>query len=86
MGFTQSRGKIIDRGPYAAVLLRDAAGNETTVKTLNDVELDRFEQEWPSTAGVEHHPAVGRKLRIEYQERTPDGSYRHPRWDRWEDE
>jgi ATP-dependent DNA ligase len=29
------------------------------------------------------HVAVGRKIWIEYQERTPEGSYRHPRWDRW---
>lgn len=27
------------------------------------------------------HPWVGRKLGIEYQVRTVDGSYRHPRWD-----
>ena len=33
-----------------------------------------------------NHPDVGRELRIEYQERTPDMSWRHPRWDRWEDE
>jgi ATP-dependent DNA ligase len=32
------------------------------------------------------HPRVGTKLRIEFQERTPDGGYRHPRWDRWEDQ
>lgn len=28
-----------------------------------------------------HHPFVGKQLWIEFQERTPDGSYRHPRWD-----
>lgn len=28
-----------------------------------------------------HHPWVGKKLWIEYQLRTADGSYRHPRWD-----
>lgn len=35
---------------------------------------------------AEPHPAIGRKLRVEFQERTPDRNYRHPRWDRWEDE
>lgn len=44
-----------------------------------------------------NHPSIGRKLRIEFQERTSNefmrahpeldlSSYRHPRWDRWEDE
>lgn len=32
------------------------------------------------------HEDVGRKLRIDYHERTPDNSYRHARWDRWEEE
>jgi len=35
---------------------------------------------------VREHLAIGRELRIEFQERTDDGSYRHPRWDRWENE
>ena len=35
--------------------------------------------------GKTSDPAIGRKLRVDYQEVTPDG-YRHPRWDRWEDE
>lgn len=29
------------------------------------------------------HPRVGMRCRIEYQERTPDGSYRSPRFDHW---
>jgi ATP-dependent DNA ligase len=29
---------------------------------------------------------LGRPVRIEYQLRTADGGYRHPRFDRWEDE
>lgn len=29
---------------------------------------------------------LGRLLRIEYQHLTEDGNFRHPRWDRWEDE
>jgi ATP-dependent DNA ligase len=32
------------------------------------------------------HPWVGRRLHIEFQCRTADGSYRHPRWDRLEGE
>jgi ATP-dependent DNA ligase len=32
------------------------------------------------------HPALGRKLRIEFQDWTPKNGYRHPRWDRWENE
>ncbi len=65
-------------GRYAVVLLEDAEGHHTTVKTRNDRERARLAQDPPSF--------IGRKLRIEYQERTPDGSYRHPRWDRFEDE
>ncbi len=65
-------------GMYAVVLLEDAEGHHTTVKTRNDRERARLAQD-PSSF-------IGRKLRIEYQERTSDGSYRHPRWDRFEDE
>lgn len=116
VGFLPSKGTIQNRGPYATVVLRDDQGYETTVKTLNDAELAKFEAEWKALdphqtradiEGVSRveaksrthrglfdndpmiaplaalHPAIGRRLRIEYQERTPDGSYRHPRWDRW---
>jgi bifunctional non-homologous end joining protein LigD len=62
-------------GPRAVVRLRDEEGNETTVKAKNDAERGKL-----SAADV------GRKLRIEFQERTPGGGYRHPRWDRWENE
>lgn len=84
VGFAPGKGLIVDRGPYAMVLLRDAEGQETSVKTLNDKELYRFQVD--AAASELGHPAIGRKLRIEYQERTTDGSYRHPRWDRWENE
>lgn len=65
-------------GPHSVVLLRDEEGFETTVKWKNLAEL----------AMIDKNPTsfIGRKLRIEFQERTPDGSYRHPRWDRWENE
>jgi ATP-dependent DNA ligase len=83
IGFQPSKGEIIDRGPYATVVLQDDDGISTTVKTRNDIELARFEREAP-TVGT--HPAIGRRLRIKYQERTPDNGYRHPRWDRWEED
>jgi len=83
IGFEPSKGEIVNRGPYATVILRDEEGVVTTVKTLNDAELANFERLAPIGRP---HPAIGRKLRIEYQERTTDRSYRHPRWDRWEDE
>lgn len=73
IGFRE--GKL---GPNAIVLLRDSDGNETKVKWKNYDEL----------ALIDADPGkfIGKKLRIEFQERTPDGGYRHPRWDRWEDE
>jgi len=83
VGFQAGKGTIVDRGDYATVVLRDEAGIETSVKTLNDYELACFERQ---AKGGKKHPAIGRKLRIEYHEKTPDGNYRHPRWDRWEKE
>lgn len=84
IGFLPSRGKLNDRGPHAMVQLLDSEGSTTTVKTLNDSELAAFDQQALTITGDEPHPGIGRRLRIEYQERTPDGNYRHPRWDRWE--
>lgn len=84
IGFQPSRGEIVVRGPHAIVVLKDDEGNITTVKTKNDLELAKFDQQTPGF--MEQHPAIGRKLRIEFQERTADNSYREPRWDRWEDE
>lgn len=78
VGYLPGRGKVIDNGPHATVVLRDDQGCETTVKTLNMKELARLD--------ANPKAYIGRKLRIEFQERTPDGGYRHPRWDRWEDE
>lgn len=83
IGFEAGTSEIQNRGPYAKVRLRDVDDNEISVKTLNDAELAKFEKDG---AGMWEHPAIGRMLRVEFQERTPDGSYRHPRWDRWEDE
>lgn len=65
-------------GQHSVVVLRDDDGCETSVKWKNLDELAAIE------ADPKSH--VGRRLRFEYQERTPDGGYRHPRWDRWENE
>lgn len=97
-GFEATRGTVMNRGSFASVLLRDDAGKETSVKTRDDVELERFRQQWEKRCetlaigdparidGFHLHPAIGRKLRIEYQDIAADGGYRHPRWDRWEEE
>lgn len=65
-------------GARSIVLLRDDEGHETSVKVLDHNELEFVES-------VPMNDLIGRRLTIEYQERTPDGAYRHPRWDRWSD-
>lgn len=65
-------------GEWAKVRLKDEQNNLTVVKTRNTAERERL--------AANPEAALGRLLRITYQERTPDGSYRHPRWDRYEDE
>lgn len=65
-------------GPYAKVKIEDDDGVKLTVKIRNNAIRDRCTADPGSF--------IGKRLRIEYQERTPDGSYRHPRWDRVEDE
>ena len=87
VGFQPSRGKVMGRGPFAIVVLKDEKGNETTCKTLNDFELKKFEQQAVKINWPHEHPAMGRKLVIEFFGRTRDGGYRGPvTWDRWEDE
>jgi ATP-dependent DNA ligase len=73
VGFQQ--GKM---GPHSVIVLRDDQGFETTVKWKNLALLHQVEQ----------NPAsfVGRRVRIEFQEKTPDNLYRHPRWDRLAEE
>lgn len=74
------------------------AGGYAVVKTLDDATCRRLEgrflkeESWERVkiAGqwVEFntaHEDVGRTLRVEFHERTPD-SLRHARWDRWEEE
>jgi len=64
-------------GPHAVMVLEDAEGYTTSVKWKSLAEL----------AAIDAGPAqfIGRKVVIEFQERTTDGGYRHPRFDRWED-
>lgn len=87
-GFRPSTGGIVDRGPHAITLLRDDDGNEARVKTLNDDECRQLDLAAPADESIPH-PAIGRRLQIEFQERTPldkhgQIGYRHPRWDHWE--
>ena len=90
IGFEPSKGTVRFPGhPFAIVKVRDDDGHETTVKTKDDGELTQFEIDWSHSRSLAFdptHPAIGRRLVIEYQDRTRDGGYRHPRWDRWEDE
>lgn len=65
-------------GPCSKVLLRDAEGVETSVKTLNNQWLREFE-----ARGGQY---LGRRLVISFQERTGTGGYRHPMFDHLLDE
>lgn len=57
---------------------KDDEGIGTRAKILDDATRARVRKDPQSF--------IGRRLCIEYTERTPDGGYRHPRWDRFEDE
>lgn len=101
IGFEQTRGKVLGRGAFAVVVLRDDDGNETTVKTKNDDELAEFNEQWltvltpkqrldpfavaASTVwGPGKHPAIGKRLLIEFPKRTRTDGYQGPvLWDRW---
>lgn len=64
-------------GPCARAVLEDKDGNQTKVKIRN--------LKWLAEVTRSPKKFIGKQMRIDYQERTPDGSYRHPRMDRWED-
>lgn len=81
-GFAPSEGEKVNRGPCGITLLRDDEGHDARVKTPDDATCARMEAGQNGDTNVH----VGRRLRIEYHQRTPDGSYRSPRWDRFEDE
>lgn len=86
-GFSEGRGQIVNTGPCGITNLVDDQGNPCSVRTLNDQWRDALAMEqFSADMQGKPHPRIGTKLRIEFQERTPDGKYRHPRWDRWEDE
>lgn len=95
-GFEATRGTVMNRGPFATVVgvIVEAPpehqvliGKTTSVKTKDDVELRRFQRAAGDTTNPTHeHPALGRLLRIEYNDVAADSGVRHPRWDRWEEE
>lgn len=99
-GFEATCGTVLNRGQFAKVTLEvvqpapehpQTLRHHTSVKTLDDVELGKFNAQAARIEGtLDHvlrtHPALGRLLRIEYQDIAADGGLRHPRWDRWEDE
>lgn len=71
-GFEASSGEINNRGACAVTICVDKHGVEVRVKTKNDQlceEIAKNPSAW-----------IRRTLNIEYQRKTPDGSYRHPRW------
>lgn len=98
IGFIPSKGEKNNRGLYAITVLQDNEGVITAVKTNNDAQCRDFEAQgfkeliWKEMRVmgkgpmqvIVNHPAIGKLLWIEYQERTPDGSYRHGMWDRWD--
>jgi ATP-dependent DNA ligase len=67
-------------GPFSIAVLEDAEGNRTSVK-WKSLDWLQYMQEHG-----EQCVADRRRVQIEYTERTEDGGYREPRWDRWEDE
>jgi ATP-dependent DNA ligase len=99
-GFEATRGTVLNRGQFAKVTVEivqpapehpHTMGLRTSVKTLDDAELAKFNAQAQNIEGtlthmLRTHPALGRLLRIEYQDLAADGGLRHPRWDRWEDE
>ncbi len=60
------------------IVLRDDDGNVCSVKIKNDAERARIR--------TNPNVHIGRRFMITYHERTPDGAYRHPMADRFEDE
>lgn len=62
-------------GPYSSLVLRADDGSETKVKTKNNDMLRQFEADpqW----------AIGRRVVISHQGRSPDGGWMHPMFDHW---
>lgn len=74
--FEPSEGEINDRGPCGVTICHDKHGVRITLKTLDD----------DTCRAIEKDPKVwiGRKLWIEYFDKTPDGNYLSARWDHGE--
>lgn len=73
IGFAPGRN-----GPFSRVVIEGEDLRRTSVKVLNNELL--------AEANMNPQGFIGRQLRIEFQGRTEDGSYRHPRWDHLLDE
>jgi ATP-dependent DNA ligase len=87
----QSAGIIVtnflpgELGPYSRIVgYVSGTGVGVKVKTLNDEWRATLAHEQPTDG--QPHPRIGRTLVISYQDKTPDGRYRHPRADHWLDE
>lgn len=89
IGFAPSKGEKVNRGPFAMTLLVDNDGLRTSVKTKDNATMQALIAETPEGWTGQGdlfdppHPAVGRKLEIEFHERHPSGAYREPRWKGW---
>jgi ATP-dependent DNA ligase len=73
IGFAPGRN-----GPFSRAVVEGEDLKRTAVKVLNNELL--------AAVNLDPRSFIGRQLRIEYQGRTEDGSYRHPRWDHLLDE
>lgn len=73
IGFAPGRN-----GPFSRAVVEGEDLRRTTVKVLNDSLL--------AAVALNPRSFLGRQLRIEFQGRTEDGNYRHPRWDHLLDE
>jgi bifunctional non-homologous end joining protein LigD len=60
------------KGPFSVATFIDTDGNSGAVKWKDHAWLASANDSW-----------IGRRFRIEFHERTPSGSYRHPHWDRF---
>lgn len=65
-------------GPRSIAVLADDSDRTIGVKWKDFA--------WLEAAAASGDGWINRSVVIMYHERTPDGSYRHPRWDRFEDE
>lgn len=94
LGFCPSEGEVRNLGDYGTVVLQDEDGVVVPVKILDDEERLKLEKRGSSTRTWKEvrlisgkkltyfidNSATGTNLCIEFQNRTTDGSYRHPRW------